>query len=223
VKYLSNQINNTKMKKTTLLLIAAGMIAGCDEPIVTTQAAAMPKPVAEETELYVDVHNLEPGKVTFDDVMNAHHKDLATQGKFGVQFRKFWIDEEKGKVYCLSSAPNPEAVTKTHQEAHGLAPASVYQVTDGAEEPAVGNKQYFLDVHELGAGNVTVAAVADAHRKDLAVQAKHGVHFVNYWVDDKTGTVLCLSQAADSGKVIATHREAHGLIPAYTLKVKQGE
>lgn len=211
------------MKQITLLFVAAAMIAGCDEANVTTQVAATNTPVTDSTELYVDVHNLEPGKVTFDDVMNAHHKDLATQGKFGVQFRKFWIDEEKGKVYCLSSAPNSEAVTKTHQEAHGLAPASVYQVTEGVEDAVLADKQYYLDVHELGAGNVTAAAVADAHKKDLAVQAKHGVNFVNYWVDEKTGLVVCLSQAADSGKVTATHREAHGLIPAYTLKVKQGE
>lgn len=211
------------MKKITLLLLAAGMIAGCDEPTVTTQAAAKPAPASEPVELYVDVHNLEPGKVKFEDVMEAHHKDLATQGKYGVQFRKFWVDEEKGKVYCLSSAANADAVRKTHQEAHGLLPVNVYQVTDGAEDPALGNKQFYLDVHELGAGNVTAAAVADAHKKDLAVQAKHGVHFVNYWVDEKEGMVLCLSQAADSGKVIATHREAHGLLPAFTLKVKQGE
>jgi hypothetical protein len=211
------------MKKITLLLATAAAMAGCDGPAVTAETAAIHAPVSDSVELYIDVHNLEPGKVTFDAVMDAHHKDLATQGKYGVQFRKFWIDEEKGKVYCLSSAANADAVKNTHKEAHGLVPETVYRVTGGAEDPALGNKQYFLDVHQLGAGNVTAAAVADAHKKDLAVQAKHGVHFVNYWVDEKEGVVVCLSQAADSGKVIDTHREAHGLIPAYTLKVKQGE
>jgi hypothetical protein len=35
--------------------------------------------------------------------------------------------------------------------------------------------------------------------------------------------VLCLSQAKDSNDVIQTHKEAHGLLPAYVLKVKEGE
>src|SRR4051812_13337236 len=32
---------------------------------------------------------------------------------------------------------------------------------------------YFIDVHEFGPGKVTAAAVADAHRADVAVEAKH--------------------------------------------------
>jgi len=35
--------------------------------------------------------------------------------------------------------------------------------------------------------------------------------------------VMCLSQAKDSTSVINTHKEAHGLIPAYVLEVKPGE
>jgi hypothetical protein len=211
------------MKKVTLLFAAAAMIASCDQPAVTVEAAATKAPAKDSIGLYIDVHNLEPGKVTYEAVMDAHRKDLATQGKYGVKFHKFWVDEEKGKVYCLSSAANPQAVSNTHKEAHGLVPESVYAVTDGAEDPASGSKPFFLDIHQLGPGNVTAAAVADAHKKDLAVEAKHGVHFVNYWVDEKEGVVVCLSQATDSNKVIETHKEAHGLIPAVTLKVKQGE
>jgi hypothetical protein len=212
------------MKKLTLLIATAAIMAGCDDAAVTVETATATRaPVKDDIELYIDVHNLEPGKVTFNDVMDAHRKDLATQDKFGVQFHKFWVDEEKGKVYCLSSAANPESVSNTHKEAHGLLPISVYQVTDGVEDPAPDSKQYFLDVHQLGAGKVKAGDVADAHKKDLAVQAKHGVHFVNYWVDEKEGVVLCLSQASDASKVVETHKEAHGLIPAFTLKVKQGE
>lgn len=42
---------------------------------------------------FIDVHDLEPGKVTFKDVEGAHQKDLATQDKYGVKFMKFWVDE----------------------------------------------------------------------------------------------------------------------------------
>ncbi len=215
------------MKQLLQLLAIAGIIASCNEAASTstnpTATVEVEKPASDAVELYIDVHNMEPGKVNFAAVMDAHQKDLATQGKYGVQFQKFWVDEEKGKVYCLSSAVNAEAVEKTHKEAHGLVPAAIYHVTGGAEDVAPGNKQYFLDVHEVGPGNVTAAAVADAHKKDLAVQSKYGVHFVNYWVDEKNGLVMCLSQASDSESITKTHKEAHGLLPAYTLKVKQGE
>ena len=107
--------------------------------------------------------------------------------------------------------------------AHGLLPAAIFSVTDGPQAEAVAGREFFMDVHELGTGNVTATDVAGAHEKDLAVQGKHGVNFINYWVDSKKGTIFCLSQAADSSAVIKAHKEAHGLLPAYVSKVKQGE
>lgn len=172
---------------------------------------------------FIDVHDMEPGKVSFKDVEGAHQKDLATQDKYDVNFIKFWVDEKKGKVYCLSQAKDEASITDTHKEAHGLIPSKVYQVSSGTETAAIGNKQFFIDVHEMGAGNVSSKDVADAHTKDLAVQDKHGVNFTNYWVDEKKGVIMCLSEAPDSNAVKKAHKEAHGLLPAYVLKVKQGE
>lgn len=173
--------------------------------------------------LYIDVHDMAPGSVTYADVLAAHKKDLATEGKYGVKFIKFWVDLQAGKIYCLSSAPDTEAIIETHREAHGLLPAKIYKVTDGKQSAAVNGEQYFLDVHNLGPGNVTAAAVAGAHEKDLKVEKKYGVNFINYWVDTDNGTIFCLSQAPDSNAIIQTHKEAHGLLPAYVLPVKQGE
>ena len=173
--------------------------------------------------LYIDVHQLEPGKVKYEDVANAHAKDLAIEKKYGVNFIKYWVDENKGLIYCLSSAPDSESIRKTHAEAHGLLPQYIYKVTDGIPSAVTSESNYFLDVHYLGAGNVTAKDVAGAHEKDLAVEKKFGVNFINYWVDEKNGMVLCLSQAKDSNDVIQTHKEAHGLLPAYVLKVKEGE
>lgn len=173
--------------------------------------------------MFLDVHNLEPGKVTFNDVAEAHKKDLATQGKFGVNFVKFWVDEAAGKVYCLSESPDSASVYQTHKEAHGLVPALVQPVSSGQEAARGVNPTLFLDIHQLGAGNVTAKAVADAHLKDLAVQGKYNVNFLNYWVDEKSGAVMCLSEAKDAKSVIDTHKEAHGLIPVEVHEVKQGQ
>ncbi|HXR84982.1 MAG TPA: DUF4242 domain-containing protein [Hanamia sp.] len=173
--------------------------------------------------LYIDVHHLGAGNVTSEGVANAHAKDLATEDKYGVKFIKYWVDTARGDVYCLSSSPDPESIRKTHAEAHGLLPDSIYLVTSGTTAAMQGGKNLFLDVHELGAGNVTAAAVAEAHKKDLAVEKKYGVNFLNYWVNEKDGVIMCLSEAPDSNAVIETHREAHGLLPKYVLQVKEGQ
>ena len=173
--------------------------------------------------LYIDVHQLEPGKVDAKAVADAHAKDLAVQGKYGVQFLKYWVNKEKGLVYCLSSAVDSEAIRKTHAEAHGLLPDYTYSVTEGAAASEEVAGDYFLDIHELGSGNVTAQAVADAHQKDLKVEDKHNVHFINYWVDEKNGTVLCLSKAKNADSIIETHKEAHGLLPSSIIKVTQGK
>lgn len=185
-------------------------------------AAAKPKHKGSAKHYYIDVHHLGPGKVTYQAVADAHAKDLAVEKKYGVNFIKFWVDEAKGDVYCLSSSADTQSIRKTHGEANGLLPDEIYMVTAGKESAIKKGEDFYLDVHEFGAGKVTAKDVAAAHQKDLAVESKYGVNFINYWVDEKDGRVVCLSQAPDSSAVINTHKEAHGLIPVYIIKVKQG-
>ena len=176
-----------------------------------------------EKNLYIDVHHLGAGKVTVKDVAAAHQKDLAVEKKYGVNFIKYWVDVTKGDVYCLSTSPDTQSIRKAHAEAHGLLPEKIYKVSQGQQAALKGKNNLYLDLHELGAGKVTAAAVAEAHKKDLAVQKKYGVNLINYWVDEKNGTVMCLAQAPDSMALINTHKEAHGLIPVKVEQVKQGQ
>lgn len=212
------------MKIILVLLVLASV---CVLPSYAVAQPAAPDAVASKTggkSLYIDVHRLEPGKVKFEDVAKAHAKDLAIEKKYAVDFIEFWVNEEKGLVYCLSSSSDSESIRKTHAEAHGLLPDRIYKVTDGQEAAASsGSQNFFLDVHYLGEGKITVNDVAEAHKKDLAVEQKYGVNFINYWVDEKKGMVMCLSQAKDSTSVINTHREAHGLIPDEVSQIKKGE
>ena len=173
-------------------------------------------------QLFIDVHQLKPG-VKYKDVAAAHIKDLAVQEKYGVHILKFWMDQKKGLVYCLATAPDAGSLRKTHAEAHGLLPEHIYAVTSGTEAATKIKKQLFLDVHYLGAGNVKAENVEAAHQKDLALQKKNGVNFINYWVDEKEGVVMCLVEAKDSAALVKNHKEAHGLLPASVMKVKEGK
>jgi hypothetical protein len=201
--------------KLTLLLsfVVTGLVATS----LTQSASAQSK-----DNLYLDVHHIGPGKVKFKDVAGAHAKDLATQKKYGAHFLKYWVDEGAGNVYCLVSAPDTQAVVKTHGEAHGLLPDQVYLVQSGTEGALAAGNKFYLDIHHLGAGKVTAKDVAAAHQKDLATQSKYGVNFINYWVNEKNGVVVCLSQAPDTAAIIATHKEAHGLVPDQIEQVQEG-
>ena len=81
--------------------------------------------------LYMDVHNIEGG-VAAKDVADAHMKDLETQSKHGVNYLKYWVDEEKGKIFCLVDAPDAETAHTVHREAHGLVADEIYQVREGS-------------------------------------------------------------------------------------------
>ena len=48
--------------------------------------------------LFMDVHNIDGG-VSAEDVAGAHMKDLETQGKYGVSYLRYWVDEEDGKIF----------------------------------------------------------------------------------------------------------------------------
>jgi class 3 adenylate cyclase len=75
----------------------------------------------------MDIHEL-PG-VTPEAVAEAHLQDMKVQGRYGVSYHKYWVNERKGKVYCLCNAPNAEAADAVHREAHGLRAARIMEVT----------------------------------------------------------------------------------------------
>ena len=79
--------------------------------------------------LFMDVHNIEGG-VTEADVAGAHSADLATQDAHGVNYLRYWVDAEAGKIFCLVEAPDAEAANTVHREAHGLVADEIYQVSE---------------------------------------------------------------------------------------------
>ncbi len=80
---------------------------------------------------FIDIHRNLKG-IKLKDVQEAHEKDLKVQSKYGVEFLKFWVDEGKGIAICLSNAPNREAPSKAHGEAHGLLPIETFEVLEGS-------------------------------------------------------------------------------------------
>ena len=81
--------------------------------------------------MYLDTHHKIPG-LTAEAVAQAHAADLATQGKYGVSYVRYWYDEATGKVFCLVESPSAEAAIAVHRDAHGLLADEITEVKEGA-------------------------------------------------------------------------------------------
>ena len=79
----------------------------------------------------------------------------------------------------------------------------------------------FMDVHKNVEG-ADPEAVANAHRKDLEIQEKHGVKYLKYWHDTGTGTIFCLCEAPTKEAAKRVHQQAHGLVADEIFEVHEG-
>ena len=108
-------------------LLATIVILGCSgEPESQLKSQSTPS----NKHLYMDIHKNVPG-LTAEAVIGAHQKDLEVQGKYGVNYLKYWYDENTGIVFCLVEAPSMEAAARVHKEAHGLVADEIIEVTEG--------------------------------------------------------------------------------------------
>ncbi len=76
---------------------------------------------------FMDIHRGMVG-VTEELLREAHDADLAIQDEESVTFHTAWADPTSGMVFCLSEAPNPEAVARIHARA-GHPADEIYEVS----------------------------------------------------------------------------------------------
>ena len=127
--------------------------------------------------LYMDRHNTVDA--TREVIAAAHERDLAIQGKYGVRFITYWVDEVRSKVFCLVDAPNKEALQKTHDEAHGGVANEIIEVDPAAVEA-------FL-------GRITGLPVIDSRGRAQVDSASRAIMFTD--LQDSTGMTRRLGDA----------------------------
>lgn len=76
---------------------------------------------------FMDVHSGFIG-VTAEQLAEAHGRDLAIESDEGVHFAQAWMDPVAGKVFCLATGPDIEAVKRVHARA-GHPTSEVYELT----------------------------------------------------------------------------------------------
>jgi hypothetical protein len=65
----------------------------------------------------------------------------------------------------------------------------------------------FMDIHE-GFFGVTAQQLAEAHQRDLDVEAQEGVHYERAWLDPESGKVFCLATGPSKEAVMRVHELA---------------
>ena len=86
--------------------------------------------------LYMDIHELHGANA--EAIAEAHAADVAIQAKYGVEYVKYWFNEQVGKVFCLCQAPDAEAASRVHRESHGLVAERIVEVTPDIAEAFLG-------------------------------------------------------------------------------------
>lgn len=78
----------------------------------------------------------------------------------------------------------------------------------------------FLDVHS-GFFEVSRQQLAEAHERDLAIEADEGVHFEHAWLDPVRGKAFCLATGPSREAVIRIHERAgHPASEVYELQIQ---
>ena len=75
---------------------------------------------------FMDIHR-GMKDITPEQLLEAHQADLDIQDTEGVDFKHAWADPTTGVVFCLSEAPNADAVKRIHEKA-GHPTDEVYEV-----------------------------------------------------------------------------------------------
>ena len=76
----------------------------------------------------------------------------------------------------------------------------------------------YMDRHEIP-DDATPFDIAEAHARDIEVQAKYGVDYITYWFDHQSGAGFCLVEGPSAEVVEAVHREAHGMVGSKVIEV----
>jgi len=87
--------------------------------------------------LFMDRHDIEG--VTAKAVAEAHEKDLAVQDKHGAKYITYWLDESRGRIFCLCEAPSKEIAEQVHREAHGIMANHIMEVDPETVEAFLGS------------------------------------------------------------------------------------
>jgi AraC-like DNA-binding protein len=77
-------------------------------------------------------------EVTAEIVATIHKEDLRIQHQYCCKGLTYWYDDIRKTAFCLVEAPNKEAITEMHAQAHGEVPNTIIEVDASIVESFLG-------------------------------------------------------------------------------------
>lgn len=130
----------------------------------------------------------------------AHKKDLGIQDQFGCRNMTYWVDENRGRVFCLIDAPNEQAVRDMHNHAHGLVPHEIIQVNSKVVEAFLGRISD-PETHTVVEGEDPKIFNDPAFRVLLAISIKHKGLLYHELGRERASTLLTLFYSTVKQKI----------------------
>jgi len=162
--------------------------------------------------LFIDRHDIDG--VTAQAVMDAHALDMAVQDKHGVNYLTYWVDEARGRVFCLCDAPTKELAEQVHREAHGLLANKIMEVDPDTVEA-------FLGTVEQAPPMMRVEALAPAIPAPETFGPEPGASaFRAVLFTDMTGSTEMTRRLGDVGAMAVLR--AHNVIIREALRAHNG-
>jgi AraC-like DNA-binding protein len=81
----------------------------------------------------------------------------------------------------------------------------------------------YMDIHTVDSDDFSVEDVVKAHMEDIAVQERHGVLQIKYWVDTDNKKIFCLMKGPSKEACNAVHVESHGNTACNIIEVSDDE
>jgi class 3 adenylate cyclase len=162
--------------------------------------------------LFIDRHDIEG--VTAQAVMEAHALDMAVQDKHGVNYLTYWVDEARGRVFCLCDAPSKELAEQVHREAHGLLANKIMEVDPDTVEAFLGTVEQAPPMMRVEPLAPTMPA-AEAFGPEPGGSAFRAVLFT-----DMTGSTEMTRRLGDVGAMQVLR--AHNVIIRDALRAHNG-
>ena len=94
--------------------------------------------------LFMDIHL--NSDLNLEEVAKLHEADLRVQGKYGVTYQRYWVNEQMGTVFCLMNGPDKESCIAVHRESHGQIGCNIIEVQPGDYEHYLG--QFDLSIKD---------------------------------------------------------------------------
>jgi len=150
--------------------------------------------------IYMDIHNV-PG-IEALDAAEAHRKDMDIQDEYHCKCMTYWVDEDKGTVFCLIAAPDKQAVEEMHARSHGLVPNIIIEVNNEVVESFLGR---IYDPEETETSDSGLKVFSDSAFRILLVTGITDPVLLRHELGIEKATDLLNTQNNIIRKELATH------------------